>query len=130
MHELRRAILTNEVAAYRDPLNRKERCRRAGESLATIAIPREERRATNQRREDRFPEVHERATLTFRRKKSLVRVVNVSRSGAMVECGIMPWIGETIAIEFEGGAQLEGIVRWVRDGRIGVDLGDGAISLP
>ena len=132
MHELRTAILTGDVKHDQNPLSRKERCRRRvdGEaSLAEIAIARAERRMTNQRREDRFHDVVQRATLTFRRKTSLVRVINVSGSGVMIESGIMPRIGETVGLEFDGFDRLEAVVCWVKQGRIGLDVGEGAIDL-
>ena len=84
MHGLRSAILSGESASA-SLLSSKERCRRqaaeAGGSLTALRIPREERRVTNQRREDRHWGVVDRAMLLFRRKKLLVRVVNVSSSG-------------------------------------------------
>ena len=131
MHEFRTAILTGDVKAALDPVSRKERCRRqnGGPTLIDIPIPREERRATNQRREDRFHGVVDRATLVFRRKKSLVRVVNVSPSGVMIESNIIPRIGETVGLEFEDFDRLEAVVRWVKQGRIGLDVGDAAIDL-
>lgn len=132
MHEFRTAIIVGDVKSVLDPVSRKEGCRRskgAGPTLIDIAIPREERRITDQRREDRLHGVVDRATLVFRRKKSLVRVVNISGSGVMVECNIIPRIGETVALEFEGFDRLEGVVRWVKQGRIGLDVGEGAIDL-
>ncbi len=132
MHEFRTAIIAGDVKSVLDPAPRKEACRRRnrdGPTLIDIAIPREERRVADQRREDRFHGVVDRATLVFRGKKSLVRVVNVSASGVMVECGILPQIGETVALEFEGCDRLEGAVRWIKQGRIGLDMGDGAIDL-
>ena len=47
----------------------------------------------------------------------------------MIEAEIMPRIGETVGIEFEGFERLQGIVRWVKQGRIGLDLGEGSIDL-
>ena len=131
MHEFRTAILTGDVKAALDPVSKKERCRRqnGGPTLIDISIPREERRATNQRREDRFHGVVDRATLIFRRKKSLVRVVNVSPSGVMIETGILPRIGERVGLEFEDFDRLDAVVRWVKQGRIGLDVGEGAIDL-
>ena len=130
MHELRSAILTGDVKSALDPTARKEACRRGGGlSLIDIAIPREERRSTDQRREDRYHGVVERATITFRRKKSLVRVVNVSAGGVMIESAILPRIGEEVAIELEGLGRIEGAVRWVKQGRVGLDAGEGAIDL-
>ena len=130
MHGLRSAILSGEAASA-SLVSTKERCRRkaGGGSLTSLEIPREERRSTDQRREDRHWGIVDRAMLVFRRKKLLVRVVNVSSSGIMIEADIMPRIGEKVAVEFEGFDRLEGVVRWIRGGRIGLDLGEGRIDL-
>ncbi len=130
MHELRSAIAAGETPKA-SPVTRKEACRRraADGSLIAVQIPREERRQTNQRREDRFRGVVDRATIIFRRKRSLVKVVNISPSGIMIESTLMPRIGETIGVEFEGFDRLEGTVCWVKQGRIGLDLGEGSIAL-
>jgi len=132
MNEFRSALAKGEVTKVVQPATAKERCRRGGvgeSSLAGILIPRVERRTTNQRREDRYRGVVERATLVFRRKKTLVKVINISGSGLMVEATIEPRIGERVSVEFEGFEPLAGVVRWVREGRIGLDVGDGAIAL-
>ena len=129
MHGVRSAILSGEAASA-SLVSTKERCRRkSGGSLTSLEIPREERRSTDQRREDRHWGIVERAMLVFRRKKLLVRVVNVSSSGIMIEAEIMPRIGEKVAVEFEGFDRLEAVVRWIRGGRIGLDLGEGSIDL-
>jgi hypothetical protein len=130
MHEFRTAILNGDVQSSLDPVPRKERCRRQnGGSLVDISIQREERRTTNQRREDRFHGVVDRATLVFRRKKMLVKVVNISGSGVMIESSLMPRIGEKVGLEFEDFDRLEAVVRWVKQGRIGLDVGEDAIEL-
>ena len=131
MHEFRTAILNGETPASLTPAGRKDACRRQSPepTLVDIPIPRQERRKTDQRSEDRFLNVVERATITFRRKKSLVRIVNVSGSGVMIESNIMPRIGEVIDVEFDNFDRLKAVVRWVREGRIGLDVGEGAIDL-
>jgi hypothetical protein len=130
MHEFRTAILNGDVQSALDPVSRKEKCRRdGGGSLVDIPIPREERRTTNQRREDRFHGVVDRATLIFRRKKTLVKVVNVSGSGVMIEGNLDLRIGEKVALDFEGFDRLQAVVRWLKKGRIGLDVGEGAIEL-
>lgn len=130
MNEFRAAVSRGNVAETLSPVAR-DKCRRgkAETSLAGILIPRVERRTTNQRREDRFRGIVDRATLLFRRKKVLVKVVNISESGLMVEATIEPKIGEKVSIEFDGFEPLAGVIRWVRDGRIGLDVGEGAIAL-
>ena len=131
MHELRTSILNGETKSPRGPVARKERCRRQNSepTLVDIPIAREERRITDHRHEDRFLGVVERATIVFRRKKSLVRIFNVSGSGVMIESNIMPRIGEVIGLEFENFDRLQAVVRWVKRGRIGLDVGEGAIDL-
>lgn len=131
MHEFRTAILNGEVKSPRDPVARKGKGRRQhGEpTLVDIPILREERRVTDHRREDRFHGVVEYATITFRRKKSLVRILNVSGSGVMIESDIMPRIGEVIGLDFENFDRLQAVVRWVKEGRIGLDVGEGGIDL-
>ena len=129
MHGVRNAILAGEPASS-SLISTKEACRRkSGGSLTSVEIPRAERRVTNQRREDRHWGLLERAIVVFRRKKLLVRVVNVSSSGLMIEAEIMPRIGETLAIKFEGFDRFDGVVRWIKDGRIGLDIGEGALDL-
>ncbi|MFN3944056.1 MAG: PilZ domain-containing protein [Allosphingosinicella sp.] len=132
MHDLRAAILSGDGVKPYSPVTTKETCRRksgAEGSLVRVAIPRAERRITNQRREDRHRGIVERAMIGFRRKKLLVKVVNISASGLMIEADIEPRIGERISVTFEGMPRIDGIVRWVREGRIGLDVGDQAIAL-
>lgn len=131
MNEFRAAVTRGEPAPASSPVVAKESCRRQKmeNSLSAILIPRVERRTTNQRREDRYRGIVERATLVYRRKKVLVKVVNVSESGMMVEAAIDPRIGEKVRVEFEGFEPLAATVCWAREGRLGLDLGDGAISL-
>lgn len=139
MHQLRSTLQEGEGRAAYSPLSSKERCRRGGRdrrngepndvTLATIAIARQERRTTNQRSGDRHRDVVERTTIVFRGKKSLVRVVNISEGGLMIETNIVPRIGEAIRVHFEGFERIEGVVRWVKQGRIGLDVGDGNIEI-
>ena len=130
MHGLRNAIMAGESPSSL-LVSTKEKCRRADgkRSLTDLQIAREERRVTNQRAEDRHWGVVDRAVILFRRKKQLVRVVNISSSGMMIESEILPHIGENVGVQFEGFERLQGVVRWVKKGRIGIDLGEGSIAL-
>jgi len=131
MREVRTAIVKGNVTSGPSPVARKGKCRgrTAEQSLVDIAIPRAARRTTDHRAEDRFHNVVDRATLVFRRKKLSVRVVNVSGSGVMIESNIMPRIGEAVGLEFEGYDRLDAVVRWIKQGQIGLDVGEGAIDL-
>jgi len=123
MNELRAMVVSGErgpLLAARAP---KRKPNQADEpSLAGFAIPRQEARSCNQRREDRHLNVVGNAELRFRSRKLEVAVVNVSRHGAMIEAAIEPRIGERMQISFEGCNRTDCCVRWVRKGRIGLEF--------
>lgn len=91
--------------------------------LAGDIIPRTQPRLVDQRSEERLSDVVERAVVTFRGQDHLVPVLNISSRGTMIECDILPRIGETIVIQFEQCNRMHGFVRWVRDGRLGLNFG-------
>lgn len=130
MNEFRAAFDRGEAAGTGNPCVSRDAGRRRGQgSLSGALIPREERRTTNQRREERYRGLVDRASLCIRGKTMLVKVVNLSESGLMIETSIEAHIGEAVRVAFKGCAPLDAVVRWVRDGRIGLDVGEGAISL-
>ena len=83
-------------------------------------IPRHETRRVDERAEPRFTPESQTATLEFRGRRHVVRMLNVSQSGAMVIFSLIPHIGETIRMQLIGRGLVEARVCWVRDGRIGV----------
>jgi PilZ domain len=91
--------------------------------LAGAIIPRTQPRFVEQRSEPRIEEVVERAVIFFRGQEYLVPVVNISSRGTMIESDILPRIGETVIIQFENCTKIHGFVRWVRDGRLGLNFG-------
>ena len=129
MHELRSTILSGEQRPA-SLVARKGKAK--GEApkpggLAKIAIRREEARVTDQRLEDRLFGVVERTTIVFRRRRHEVDVVNVSSRGAMIVAEIEPRIGEKIDIQFSDANRTRCVVRWIRDGRIGLEFVDETI---
>jgi hypothetical protein len=129
MHEIRSSILSADQKPA-SPVARKARAKRDGEGLgglAKIAIRRQEARVTDQRCEDRHRDVVERSTIVFRRRKMDVRVVNVSSRGAMIESDIEPRIGEKMDILFTEDSRTRCIVRWVREGRVGLEFAEETI---
>ena len=91
--------------------------------LARIMIPREQGRVVDHRSEDRHAGLVEAARIFFRGQEYQVRVVNISSRGTMIESDIIPRLGETILVEFEECSRIHAFVRWVRDGRIGLNFG-------
>ena len=91
--------------------------------LAGHLIPRTQPRTAEQRAETRHGDVVARAVIFFRGQEHLVPVVNVSARGTMVEAAIAPRIGESVVVQFDGCTRIHAFVRWVRDGRIGLNFG-------
>ena len=89
-------------------------------------IPRTEKRSIDERTEVRYPSLSSTAVLEFRGRKHVVRLVNVSGSGAMVIFAHVPNIGERLLLQVLDRGPVWAQVRWVRDGRIGVSFNTAA----
>ena len=92
-------------------------------ALAGDIVPRTQPRLVEQRSEPRHSDVVERAIIVFRGQEYLVPVVNISSRGTMVESDILPRIGESVSVQFEHCTRMQAFVRWVRDGRLGLNFG-------
>jgi hypothetical protein len=125
MHEIRSAILGDTKAGLVASKGKKGEAATAG--LTRIAIKRQETRITNQRLEDRHRNLVEEANVVFRRRRMTVGVVNVSSRGAMLAADIEPRIGEKIDILFTPDNKTKCVVRWVREGRVGIEFLDETI---
>jgi hypothetical protein len=87
----------------------------------TVTFPQPE--FVEQRSEPRFEGLVERATLCFRGQDHQVSVVNISSRGTMVETELVPRLGESVIIRFEACSPIYAFVRWIRDGRLGLNFG-------
>ena len=85
-------------------------------------IPRTEKRSIDERSETRHSSASNTAVLEFRGRKHVVRLVNVSPSGAMVIFPHTPNIGERLPLQILDRGLVTAQVRWVRDGRIGLSF--------
>jgi len=91
--------------------------------LAGSMIPRTAPRVVDQRWEKRFSGLVDDAVLTVRGRERLVRVINISGEGAMITAAAPTLrIGERVALRLAGDIQVEGAVRWIRDGRTGINF--------
>jgi hypothetical protein len=79
-------------------------------------------RKFHSRCEDRVESESQTAVLQHRGRRHVVRIFNISSSGAMVICPVMPHIGEEVSLQLLGRDAVKGHVMWVRDGRIGVNF--------
>ena len=91
-------------------------------SLDGGMIPRTVKRMFDSRGEQRVAAEQLSAVMVHRGREHVVRLVNVSASGAMVIFSAMPHIGEEVTIQLLGRDTIAGHVMWVRDGRIGVNF--------
>jgi PilZ domain len=85
-------------------------------------IPRTGKRLIDERGEPRHPSASNTAVLEFRGRKHVVRLINVSSSGAMVIFPHTPNIGERLPVQILDRGLVTAQVRWVRDGRIGLSF--------
>lgn len=85
-------------------------------------IPRGVRRIFDERSEPREQTVSQTAVLELRGRKHVVRLENLSPSGAMVIFKAMPHIGEQVALHLSDRGRVRGQVCWVRDGHVGVNF--------
>lgn len=95
---------------------------RAERALSELAA-RQRRRPVEQRCEPRHEGLVDCSTLFFRGAAYVVPVINISTRGTMIESDLCPRLGETVIIRFEGCSPIHAFVRWVRDGRIGLNFG-------
>ena len=85
-------------------------------------IPRNAERTIDQRDEARYPSASSTAMLEFRGRRHVVRLVNVSKSGAMVIFPHQPNIGEKLPLHLLDRGLVTAQVVWVKEGRLGVSF--------
>lgn len=93
-------------------------------------VARSSSRTINERDEARHPSASSTAALEFRGRRHVVRLVNVSESGAMVIFQHQPNIGERLSLQLLDRGNVPAQVRWVKDGRIGLSFDPPAFDTP
>ena len=91
-------------------------------SLDGAMIPRTVRRVFDERGEPREPAPSQTAVLAHRGRNHVVKVINLSNSGAMVIFPHVPHIGEAVSLQLHDWGQVHGHIRWARDGKIGINF--------
>lgn len=103
-------------------LKAKKRKGAKPDSLQSIGVPRETRRVTNDRGEDRHRLTGERARITYDGRDRVVELINLSGGGAMIAASLRPMLWDRIDLHLGSHGTVECAVRWVRDGRIGLEF--------
>ncbi|HXG80846.1 MAG TPA: PilZ domain-containing protein [Sphingomicrobium sp.] len=83
-------------------------------------IPRTVKRMFDERSEERIETESQTAILSLRGRNHIVGLVNLSRSGAMLRFTGDAHIGESVSLQLLDRGTIDGQVRWLRDGRMGV----------
>jgi len=94
----------------------------SGFTLDGGMIPRSAQRAIDERGEARHSSLSSTAVLEWHGRKYVIRLVNISPSGAMVIFPHVPHIGEKLRLQLLDRGQIFAQVRWVKDGRIGLSF--------
>lgn len=91
-------------------------------SLDGAMIPRTVKRMFDERLEQRSEAAAQTAILSHRGRNHVVRIGNLSASGAMIVYSGLPHIGEEVGLQLLDHGAVTGQVRWVRDGRVGINF--------
>lgn len=83
-------------------------------------IPRSVKRMFDERSEARLETESQTAVLSLRGRNHIVGLVNLSSSGAMLRFTGDAHIGESVLLQLLDRGSIDGQVRWLRDGRMGV----------
>ena len=83
-------------------------------------VPRSVKRIFDERSEERLDAESQTAILSLRGRNHIVGMVNLSRSGAMLRFTGDAHIGESVSLQMLDRGTIDGQVRWLRDGRMGV----------
>jgi hypothetical protein len=92
------------------------------DTLNSVAVNRETRRASNGRSEDRHRLSNERARVTHDGHDHEVELINLSGGGAMIGAAFEPMLWDRVNLHLGRHGDIECAVRWIRDGRIGLEF--------
>jgi PilZ domain-containing protein len=105
-----------------DLLKRKPRKAAHAHGLGEVPIAREESRRADTRDEDRVPLHGERFRISHCRRDLDVEVINLSGGGAMIATDLKPNLAERIHLHLGQDGTVECVVRWIKDGRLGLEF--------
>lgn len=118
-----RAKIYGGVQAAEEPLlpPKQPKGAKAAE-LHSIAVPRESRQRSNSRGEDRHRLTEEGARVTYDGRNYDVELINLSGGGAMIAGTLTPMLWEHVNLHLGNHGDIECAVRWIRDGRLGLEF--------
>ncbi|MGI8612080.1 MAG: PilZ domain-containing protein, partial [Sphingomicrobium sp.] len=95
--------------------------------LGDIKVARSESRTSNERKGDRHRLSEEQAVVRRKGKRHVVELINLSHGGAMVAGDFKAKLWDKVALvlgaeDQSQAAEIECAVRWIRDGRYGLEF--------
>ena len=92
------------------------------DQLDSIPLRRESRDRLNSRTEDRHRLVSERANVSHNGSDYDVELINLSGGGAMISGPLEPLLWDRVDLRLGHHGTIECVVRWMRDGNIGLEF--------
>lgn len=92
------------------------------DTLHSVNVTREVSRASNSRGEDRHRLTGERVRVTHDGTEVEVELINLSGGGAMVAGPLESMLWDHVELHLGNHGTIECVVRWMRDGRIGLEF--------
>ncbi len=122
MNKFRKAILGGPVGSPANPLvQEKSAAKGRGEGLAAI-VSLDAERTTDHRDTERHRLARETVSIGYKNKICIADLINLSGGGAMIEADIKPRLWDRIDLYLGEGHPIECAVRWLRNGRIGLEF--------
>jgi hypothetical protein len=118
-----RAKVYGGVSTPDEPILKKKQPKGSkSQSLQSVALTRHARRVANGRGDDRHRLTGERVTVSWKKEKVEVELLNLSGGGAMIAGDLAPLIWDCVDLHLGNNGTIECAVRWIRDGRIGLEF--------
>jgi hypothetical protein len=109
----RKPVVVAEKYAQADP---------STDGLGAVKVQRSESRRTDERGGDRHRLENEQIIVRCKGKGRKVELINLSQGGAMVAGEIKAKLWDKVELVLGEGAEVECAVRWIRDGKIGLEF--------
>jgi hypothetical protein len=123
-NSFRSAVLSGKAGRHDDLVARSKKGKidRAAEGLTGVTVPRQERRARNERSTDRHRLTSETANVRIGKRKHGVELINVSGGGAMIAGKLNVKLWDPIELQLGENGRVECVVRWIRGDRLGLEF--------
>ena len=118
-----RARIYGGADAAEEPILKAKQPKGAkADTLHSVSVARETRQRSDSRGEDRHRLSGERARVSHDGKDHEVELINLSGGGAMIAAGFEPMLWDAVEMHLGEHGTIECVVRWIRDGRIGLEF--------